>query len=104
MDLPERSFVEGAGQFQQAFTDQKEKIPRDQNAERTLDEAKNLREREALRQGLVRELFKASCADGAVFMLGDAFATEELFAFRTACHRLARGMIKTTLMSEGLHD
>jgi hypothetical protein len=104
MDLPERSFVEGVGQFQQAFTDQKEKIPCDENAKRALDEAKNLRERKALRQRLVRELFKASCADGAVFMLGDAFATEELFAFRTACHGFAHGMIETTLMSEGLHD
>ena len=104
MDLPQRSFVEGTGQFQQGFTDEKEKIPCDQNAERAWDEAKYLREREALRQGQVGELFKANGADGAVFMLGDAFATEKLFAFRTASHGLARGMIETTLMSEGLHD
>jgi hypothetical protein len=101
--LPERSFVERVGQFQQTFADEKKEKPGEQNSERELREAENFGENKSLREGLARQSFQAGGTNNAVIVFGDAFAAEALQTFRATGHGLARGVIEATLMGERLH-
>lgn len=100
MRLPERSFVERRGDFQQAFADEKKEIPREQKAEGELRQPEELRKPKPLHQRRSRRFFQADRAQNAVVMLGDAFAAEKLFAFGAAGDGFARGVIEATLMGE----
>jgi len=92
--------MEGGGDFQQGVADQKEEKPCDHDSGEALGQPENFDERGLFGQRQARQFFKAGGTNHAVIMFRDAFAAEELAAFRAARHGFARGVVEAALMEE----
>ena len=92
--------MEGGGDFQQGVADQKKEKPRDHDSGKALGQPENFDERRLFGQRQAGQFFEAGGTNHAVIMFGDAFAAEELAAFRATRHRFAGGVVEAALMEE----
>jgi hypothetical protein len=98
--LPERSFVERIGQFQQMFAIEKKEIPCDHQAKQTLREPKNFYKGKTPHQRFACQSSQARSTNDPVVMFGDAFPAKKLFTFRAPRHGFAHHMVKTALIGK----
>ena len=89
-----------SGSFNNPSPMRKKKYQTTSRPKRALRQPEQGRQRNTLCQRLAREFFQAGSADHPVFMLGDTFTAKKLFALRASRHRLARGVVETTLVCE----
>jgi hypothetical protein len=80
-----------------------EEKPYEGEADGALRERENPGERPPPRRRNRGEFPQAGCANDAVLVLRNALAAVELAAFRAACHRLAKRVMKATLMNKCGH-
>jgi hypothetical protein len=85
------------------FSNQKKEKPGYQNAGDALSQPEAGGKGRTPGERHAREFLQAGAAKDAVIVFGDAFATEELCAFRAASHCFAFGMVQTASVSQALH-
>ena len=91
------------GNRQQAAPGDVEEQPDRQYARKTFAEDQDAGPVKAPTRRGPGESFQARRADDAVFMLGDALATEKLAAFRAARDSFSEFMVQTALVRERGH-
>jgi hypothetical protein len=96
--------MNGDGNVHQDSCDQKKENPCDQQPDAGERQPAERRDTSALCHRFCGDLPQARRTDDAIIVLGNALATEELCAFRTARHGFARGMMQATLGEKDGHD
>jgi hypothetical protein len=95
--------VESIWFARELLSDYKKEKPGYKNSDHALGHAEKSDEARPPRERHPRQLFKTRAAKHAVIVFGDAFATEELGAFRTTRHRFAFSVVQTASVSQALH-
>ena len=101
--VPQRSFVEGRRDFEEAVANQKKKNQATMRPAAHWARRMSVTNAGRLARGTCASFFRQGGANEAVVEFGDAFAAKETSAFRAAGHGLAHGMIEAALLDEVWH-
>ena len=96
--------MKGIRERQQEFSKKIKQKPEQNEARNALAEVSQPNHERPALQRRARELFQTSRADDTILMLRDALAAIVPAARGTPRHGLARRVIETALMAQGVHD